>query len=396
MVIDNKSEPTLERLSPLSHMNHETVRFIHASDIHLGTAQYSNKDRANDFIRAFEQILELSIRHKVDFIVLGGDVFTSLEMLPGKMTKIVDILQNFKKFTKGSILIIAIEGNHDIRRFSRGFKFESRGQSWLKLLNNLGLIVLLDAEINEPQDEIFKPFSFETRKGGKIQVKNAVIYGTRYHGEVPLSILSKIRKAIIKEKGKFNILLQHFGIEGQMENIPGIKLEEIQHLRHRVDYLALGHFHKQFVLEDWIYNPGSSEAVCSIDNSFKRGIFLVRIFRKSEILEKKVKILRLKNRKYVWETINFKYKLRNKKEVEMYIIQKLKSSLKYQNYNLHISFPNMPMLYLILTGIKPIKSYKINEKELRKKICNNFPVIDVKIYQKFLIPTKTLDHYIIA
>ena len=108
------------------------TRFIHASDIHLGSHQYRNEYRSDDFIRAFQEILELAIKNYVDFVLLGGDVFTSLEMLPGKLIKIVKILKDFKEFTNESILIIAIEGNHDIRKFSRGFRFERRGQSMVK------------------------------------------------------------------------------------------------------------------------------------------------------------------------------------------------------------------------------------------------------------------------
>ena len=105
----------------------------------------------------------------MDFLLLGGDVFTSLEMLPGKLTKIINLLTSFKKVTKNQISIIAIEGNHDIRKFSRGVRFKKRGQSWLKLLARLGLIVLLDAELDGAPEEIFKSYNFQTRKGGKIQ-----------------------------------------------------------------------------------------------------------------------------------------------------------------------------------------------------------------------------------
>jgi len=56
----------------------------------------------------------------------------------------------------------------------------------------------------------------------------------------------------------------------------------------------------------------------------------------------------------------------------------------------------MPILYLILKGIKHSKLCKINEKDLRKQICDNFPIVDVKIYQKFRNPLKTLDNYILA
>ena len=111
-----------------------------------------------------QEILELAIKCQVDFVILGGDVFTSLEMLPGKLTKIVTILSDFKKFSNNTISIIAIEGNHDIRKFSRGIRFERRGQSWLKLLNNLGLIILLDADLEAPVEEIFQHYNFKTKK----------------------------------------------------------------------------------------------------------------------------------------------------------------------------------------------------------------------------------------
>ena len=396
MKTDNCFELKLSNQIGLKGTTQNMVKFIHASDIHLGAAQYRNEYRAHDFIRAFREILELALKHSVDFVLLGGDIFTSLEILPGQLMKIVKILKDFKEFTMGSILIIAIEGNHDIRKFSRGIRFERRGQSWLKLLNSLGLIVLLDADLEAPSEEIFLPYDFDTKKGGKIQIKNVVIYGTRYLGEKPISFLSKIRKAIVKNNALYNVLLQHFGIEGQMENVPGVKLEDIQHLQHRVNYLALGHFHKQFIIGDWIYNPGSSEAACSMDNSFKRGVFLIEISKEFQEFVKKVKIFRLINRKYIWETIQLNFEYRNKNNLENFIINKLNSSLKYLNRNINPLNPQMPVLLLLLKGKEPSKLCKINEKELRRKICNLIPVVDVRIYKKFEMILRTLDNYILA
>ncbi len=396
MTITNLFEAKFGKLIDSNNTSQDSVKFIHASDVHLGTAQYSNDYRSDDFIRAFQEILELAITNQVDFILLGGDVFTSLEMLPGKLTIIVKILKDFKEFTNRTILIISIEGNHDIRKFSRGKRFEHRGQSWLKLLNSLGLIILLDTDLDVPLEKIFEPYNYKTKRGGKIQIKDVVIYGTRYLGEKPIFYLSKISKAINVNDNLFNILLQHFGIEGQMENIPGVGLDQIQALKHRIDYLALGHFHKQFIIEDWIYNPGSSEAVCSIDNSFKRGIFLVEISKKLGNFAKKVKSIRLSNRKYLWETIFLNNEFRNRKDVEEYIISKLYSSLKYLNNNINPSNPRMPILYLILKGKEPSKTCKIKEKDLKTKIYENFPVLDVKIYQKFEKLLRTLDNYVLA
>ena len=369
------------------------VKFIHASDIHLGCQQYRNQNRADDFIRAFSEILALSIEHYVDFILLGGDVFTSLEMLPGKLLEIIDLLTEFKDHTRGKIPIIAIEGNHDIRKFSIGLRLSERGQSWLKLISSLGLMILLDANLNDPPGEIFKVYDFQLKKGGKFQVKNVMIHGIQYFGQDPVKFLPKIQTAIKKEKGIYNILLQHYGIEGQMKNVPGVKLENIELLKDRVNYLALGHFHRQFIIDDWIYNPGSSEAASWIDSTFKRGIFLVEVFN-DEIFTKSVQIIRLQNRRHQWEVIFFPKPIRNQEDLYNIIFHKLKSIFKHKKNNEKASITRIPALYLVLKGKMPGKSFKINEKELRNRICENFPVVDVKIYQKFANGITKLDKYI--
>ena len=390
----NISDPQLRTYEKTQENGGRTTRFIHASDIHLGSHQYRNDNRANDFIFAFEEILSKAITHQVDFILLGGDVFTSLEMLPGKLTKIVNILRDFKNKTGERILIIAIEGNHDIRKFSRGVRFIHRGQSWLKFLASLGLIVLLDADINACPEDMFKPYDFRLRKGGKIQVKNVVIYGTRYLKEKPEDYLLTLKEGIIKDDGNFHILLQHFGIKGQLDDVPGVNYERIKHLKERIQYLALGHYHLQFIIDDWVYNPGSSEAACSTDFSFKRGAFLVTISKEDKYF-KKVKKIRLSNRAYRWKTIYFKTEFRTKEKIYEYIIHKLKRSFELgKNNNGDPANVHIPVLFLVLKGKKPFYRCKIDTKELTQIICDNLPEVDVRIYQKFSNFLKTLDTYI--
>lgn len=387
-------ETNLEHLTKNQYGYNHSIKFVHASDIHLGSHQYRNDYRANDFIFAFKEILSLAVNHRADFLLLGGDVFTSLEMLPGKLTKIVDLLTSFKKVTKNQCLIVAIEGNHDIRKFSRGVRFKKRGQSWLKLLASLGLIVLLDAELDGAPEEMFKSYNFQTRKGGKIQIKNAMIYGTRYLGENPEDDILKIREGIIKDDGYFHILLQHFGIKGQLKKVPGVSYEKLTPLKDRVNYLALGHYHLQFVLDDWVYNPGSSESASTMDSSFNRGVFLVSISKEDKYI-KIVKKIQLSNRTFRWESIYFQRQFRDKEKLYAYITQKLGKSLSsINNFDLKPSNVQIPVLLLTLKGRKPVTKCKINEKELSKLLCESLPVVDVRIYQKFSNFLKTIDEFV--
>lgn len=368
----------------------DSVKFIHASDIHLGCQQFRNIYRSNDFIHAFQEILTVAISRKVDFIILGGDIFTSIDLLPGKLNKIIDILRDFKD--NSNIPIIAIEGNHDLRRYSRGMIYE-RGQSWLKVISNLGLIILLDADLEAPPEKMFLDYNYKSKKGGRIKIKKVIIFGTRYLGEKPIEHILKIKQAIKKDDGLFHILLQHFGIEGQMEDIPGIDLKYVSHLKNCVDYLALGHYHLQFTLNNWIYNPGSSEAACITDTSYKRGIFYVEVLGNSTF-SKQVYNIQLPNRKHLWETLYFPKPFRDKEKVNEFIIKNLKSSLQYLNLYLKPSDLQMPILCLILKGKKPTKSCKIKKRELSKLICEKFRVVDVRIYEKFRTSIKKIDTYL--
>ncbi|MFX0179634.1 MAG: exonuclease SbcCD subunit D [Candidatus Hodarchaeota archaeon] len=373
--------------------NQDITIFIHASDIHLGSHQYRNEYRADDFIRAFQEIFYISIIHQADFILLGGDVFTSLEMLPGKLIKIINILTAFRDYTCGTIPIIAIEGNHDIRKFSRGVKFSKRGQSWLKFLLNLDLLILLDGNMEAPPNSIYLPYDSKHKKGGKIQIKNAIIYGNHYLGENPEGYIPKITKAIEKEDNFFNILLQHFGIKGQMKNVPGIDYNKLHSLRKKVDYLALGHYHLQFILDDWVYNPGSTEAACSVDSKFKRGVFIVKITGKKHY-EKKVHFLRLINRKHIWKTIYFPYSFKSKENIKKFITNKLKVEINSSEDELDLSNPKVPILYLVLKGWKPLLKYKLNERDLKAEILQSLSLVDVKIFQKFSDHIKKLNEYL--
>ena len=370
-----------------------SIRFIHASDIHLGSHQYDKSLRSDDYIFAFKEILKISLNFSTDFILLGGDIFNSLNILPGKMALIIEILKEFQKASKGKIPIITIEGNHDIRRFSRGVRFNHRDQSWVKVCAKLGLLILLDADLQAPSNYVFQPYDFEQVKGGKIQIKNAVIYGSRYLGEKPVSALSIIRKGIKKEGGIYNILVQHFGVEGQMKNVPGVPLEILNPLHHRVDYLALGHFHKQFILDDWIYNPGSAEAVSSMDFTYNRGIFFVEISG-LETFKKKVQILKLNNRKYLRKFIYNPFQFKKKENFYRHIIKMLKTAPEFAGIIKIISSLKSPFLFLTIQGVKPLLHYDIKHREIEKFLAQNLPIVGAKVFQKYDSKMITLENYL--
>ncbi|QEE15117.1 exonuclease SbcCD subunit D [Promethearchaeum syntrophicum] len=378
--------------------NHK-VRFIHASDIHLGTGQYQNPARSDDFIKILKGIIDLAISKKVSFILLGGDVFGSLDLLPEQLSRIVKILKDFKEKTQDSINIIAIEGNHDIRKYSRGSRIIRR-QSWLRFLQELDLLVLLDVNPEARSENLFQNYDYQTKKGGKIRIGNVVIYGTSYLGRRTEELLPKIRSGINQTDGCFHILLQHFGIKGQMKNVPGMPLYKVQPLKDCIHYLALGHYHLQFKIGGWIFNPGSGEAVSSVESNYKRGIFLGEITEKNEVSDNRLKFsvdvknVSLKNRDHMWVTIYFPEVFQMEHEIISFITEKLTSKFSNDNKIKKLTQSQKPILYLVLRGNKPLFSENLDVNILKETILNQFPVVSMRIYEKYVENTRTLETFI--
>jgi DNA repair exonuclease SbcCD nuclease subunit len=71
----------------------------------------------------------------------------------------------------------------------------------------------------------------------------------------------------------------HHGLEGQIARYSGaLRYSELLPLKEAgVDYLALGHIHKNYSEGDWVFNPGSLEANNVDESGFKRGAYLVNI-----------------------------------------------------------------------------------------------------------------------
>ena len=75
-----------ETLDPANEFN-----VLLATDIHLGH-KYDNAIRSNDTFNTFDEILEIAKREKVDFVLLGGDLFDVNEPAVGIMNQAISIL----------------------------------------------------------------------------------------------------------------------------------------------------------------------------------------------------------------------------------------------------------------------------------------------------------------
>jgi DNA repair exonuclease SbcCD nuclease subunit len=248
-------------------------RFLHLADIHLGFDRYDNKERSLDFFRAFQDALEkYAIEAQVDFVVIAGDLFEHRNIQPATLNQAQVCLSMLQE---ANIPVLAIEGNHD--NLPYGTK-----TNWLRYLADWDLLILLEPETTAEGTFVYEPWCPETRRGGYLDLDCGVrVLGSNWYGGSAPQAIQRMAAAIqqLPTGPKHSILLFHHGLEGQIARYAGaLRYNEVLPLKQAgVDYLALGHIHKNYVMDDWIFNPGSIEANSVEESRYQRGVYLVEM-----------------------------------------------------------------------------------------------------------------------
>jgi exonuclease SbcD len=240
------------------------MNFIHASDFHLGYAQYGLIERFRDYARAFQSVIQYAIDHKAEFILISGDLFHKRNINAPTYEQAYKVLSELKAKSP-STQVYAIEGNHDLA-------FHQDRKSWLEILNSQGLLRLIR----------LKEANGVKLMGDYVELESVRIFGVRYLGSSTVSVIPQIAeeiKQISAANGeKYTILMMHFGMAGQMrQEAPGeIHYNSLLPLKETVNYLALGHYHMQYDLDDWLFNPGSVEMTAMNEYGLPKGFYHIR------------------------------------------------------------------------------------------------------------------------
>ncbi len=245
-------------------------KFLHLSDVHLGYQQYNHKERFNDFGRAFLHIVDRAVAERVDFVVLGGDLFQKRAIDPPTL---IQALEGLSRLKAAGIPVAAVEGNHEHAHYRDVF-------SWMEFLADRSYLALLNPSFKEGE-MVLTPW--DGNEGAYLDINNKVrIYGVKYYGASTPRVVEGLVEALAgmdHSRLEYVILVMHAGLEGVLPHYSAtLTHSQVAPLRDYVDYLALGHIHKPFEREDWIYNPGSPET-CSIDEAAwpERGYYLVEV-----------------------------------------------------------------------------------------------------------------------
>jgi DNA repair protein SbcD/Mre11 len=373
-----------------------SLKFMHIADLHLGKRQYNIPQRYYDYFRAFKTVLNKAIDQAVDFILISGDMIDSDERV--SPTVLREIILSIKAFQVQSqsklereIPLICIEGNHENPFFT--------DHTWLRLLADLGLIILLSGTYDNKNNSItFEEYDSHTHIGGKIRIDKTVIYGLSYFGSSTSELFPLLSNAIGKSEKEFSILMMHFGINEYDERKTGIEFSpKLQELNKMVDYLALGHFHNQYTIPEknpWVFNPGSLEVNDIVETKTDRGAFLVELFENKKVEVRKLlcengnssDTFSIPNRRFfVPNPINISGKntFAEAQEFVLDYLQKYGIPLK-SDKNLDRSNLDLPVIYIIIRGIIGYSQLEVDLLNLKQKIREKFDILGLRMSNKLI------------
>ncbi|MCZ7393946.1 MAG: DNA repair exonuclease, partial [Candidatus Methanoperedens sp.] len=226
--------------------------------------QYGLLERFKDYARAFQYVIQYAIDHKVEFILISGDLFHKRNINAPTYEQAYKVLSELREKSP-STQVYAIEGNHDLALYQDG-------KSWLEILNSQGLLKLIR----------LKEANGVKLMGDFVELDNFRIFGVKYLGSSTVSVIPQVAEEIKKINAangeKYTILMMHFGMEGQIkQEVAGeVPYNSLLPLKEVVDYLALGHYHTKYELDGWVFNPGSVEMMSLNEYDMPKGFYHIR------------------------------------------------------------------------------------------------------------------------
>ncbi len=243
------------------------MRFMHVADLHLGNQQYNLDVRFNDFYLAFRKTVDIALESGIDVYVIAGDLFHKAAVNPLTLLQAEDGLRALRE---AGIKVLAVSGNHDRPRGRDSF-------SWLHYLHRNEYLHLLEPDL-EVNDSCLGP------EEGYVDIDGVRFIGVPWYGASSSAVMNRVSNDIdgLSRDGIRNsVLITHAGIENQVPDVGGcLRLSDLSPLRKHVQYIATGHLHKPFVVDDWIHNPGAIENCDFNEEAFRvhgKGAFIVEM-----------------------------------------------------------------------------------------------------------------------
>jgi DNA repair exonuclease SbcCD nuclease subunit len=241
-------------------MPSDSFRYIHAADLHLDSPfvglgrlqdEYAGlvQELRRATFKAFEAVIELCLREKVDFLLVAGDVYDGADR---SLQAQLEFREGLKRLSDTGIRSFVVHGNHDPL------------DGWAHSLEMPELAHIFGSEL---ESVVFE-------KSGQAVAR---IHGISYPKRVPGKTFGKGMKRSGDEP--FQIGLLHCNAGGNTDHDPYAPRSVSELVDAEMDYWALGHIHERSMLnesEPFIGYPGNTQGR-HVNEDGPRGCFLVEV-----------------------------------------------------------------------------------------------------------------------
>lgn len=239
------------------------MRFIQTADLHLDAAfsylpSINRKKRREELRKAFQKIVEITIKKEVDALLILGDLFESYR--PPKDT-VNFVLSELEKIAEVGKNVLIIPGNHDFFN-----------------LDSVYNVANFPENVHIFTEEEF--IEFLDPKSG------TVFYGIACKSfKSEQNVLKKLR---VKNQDKLNIGLLHGSLDyGFFHGEQCYPFKENELKETGLDYLALGHYHNLNFSQDQVpYAYSGSPASLNFTEHGERVALLIDVEKNKFEIEK--------------------------------------------------------------------------------------------------------------
>ena len=239
--------------------------FVHASDLHLGYAQYGLEARRQDFDNAFTELVDKTIELKPDFIIIAGDLFH--QSRPSNTT-LENAIKNFKRLKDAEIPVLTVDGSHDSAP-------NTITGTILTPLDSAGLIIHL------PRHE-----GACWRKPGTCYVYGIPNFRSRRRTDEALPAFLA-EKLPTPDESIVNVFVLHGAVDLPSVKPPYIEAELAPDLiPNGFNYYAAGHVHDGYVgrfKTGLLVYSGCTETVSYDEAKLKKGFMHVKVDEKGKV-----------------------------------------------------------------------------------------------------------------
>lgn len=215
------------------------MKFIHTSDWHIGR-QLHNQSLLDDQAFVLEQIIALADEHKVDAVIVAGDIYDR-SIPPANAVALLDDVLNRLVHDLG-LQVIMIAGNHDGHE-RLGFAAKQMAASGLHIIGPLSADIHPITLSSSSGDVVFYPLPYAE----PATVRQVFECEAASHEAAMMLLLEQVRQH--DSQGLPKVVISHCFLDGGSESESERPLsiggaDKISPtLFTEFDYVALGHLH---------------------------------------------------------------------------------------------------------------------------------------------------------